>query len=309
MFNRAKSGLYALVILILISCGKEKSIDTLGSTGNPTTATGVLKMSINGKPWIADNVAAASMLQGIIAIYGRSNDQKTFIITLTGTTTGEYQLDRNSIHAAAWTDSMETSPEAYTTNQGNTPTDAGGKVFVTKIDDVKKTISGTFQFNMYRDLDTGRKTVVDGVFDNLSFGTPSGNPGSGTGGTGSGNTAGNSLSVTVDSAVYTAKQVSGIIYTDKLIINAAENPGTRVVGFQLPLAITAGTYDLSSFGDYLALYGASLTESYSSESGKLTIVEHDKAGKKIRGTFAFKGVNLLTQASKQLTGGSFTVKY
>ena len=311
MFNRTKSGLYALVMLILVSCGKEKSIDTLGTTGNPTTSTGVLKMTINGKPWVADKFAAASILQGVTAIYGMSYDHKSFIISLTGTTTGEYQLDQNSFHAAAWTDSTETSSNAYTTNQGNSLADAGGKVFVTRIDDVKKTVSGTFQFKMYRDLDNGQKTVIDGVFENISFGTASGNPGSGTGGTGGtgGSTSGNSISVVVDGSSYSATQVVGIVNLGKLIISGSDAAGTKAVGFQLPPDISTGTYDLSPFGDYLGLYTEPSAGAFSSESGKLTITEHDKTAKRIRGTFAFKAVNPLSQASKQLTAGTFTVKY
>ena len=144
MFNCIKTGLFAVGLLFLFSCGKEESIDTLGSTGNPGTTNGSLKMKINGKPWVADKLAGASMAQGITSIFGQSKDGKSLIITLMGTATGEYQLDQNAVHAAAWTEAADGSQAAFTTNQGNSLTDAGGIVTITKIDLVKKTISGTF---------------------------------------------------------------------------------------------------------------------------------------------------------------------
>jgi uncharacterized protein DUF6252 len=309
MFKYSKSGFSALALLFLISCGKEESIDTLGTTGSPNTAKGKITMTINGKPWVADKFAFASQQQGITAIYGMSNDRKNFIITLSATTTGEYQLDQTSLHAAAWSDSTETNAEGYTTNQGNSLADAGGKVFLTSIDAARKTLSGTFQFNMFRELDNGRKAVVNGIFENVSFGTPD-PPGSGGSTTGGGTATGNTLTANIDGAVYSAKRVVGIAALGSLSINGSENDGTKAVGIQVPDNITTGTYDLSMFSGYVGVYVVSISESYTAESGKLVITEHNKSTKKIKGTFAFKASNLLSPgAVKDITSGTFSVAY
>jgi hypothetical protein len=307
MFNSIKSCLCALGLLFLLGCGKEKSIDTLGSPGNTGTKNGFLKMTINGKPWVADKVAGASVLQGLTSIFGQSVDNKTFIITLTGTATGEYQLDQHAMHVAAWTDDGEGNPASYTTNQGSSLTDAGGIVTITKIDLVNKTISGTFQFNMFRDLDKGRKTVVDGIFDNLSFGT--GDSTGNGGGTGGVTVAGDFLKARVDSTDYEATMITGIIYQDKLMLNGAQSDGTHAIGFQIPLSTSAGTYDFDLFAGYVGIYARSLHSSYSAESGKLVIQEHNKSAKKIRGTFQFKGADLLGGGSVQVSNGSFSITY
>ncbi|RYY18144.1 MAG: hypothetical protein EOO04_24555, partial [Chitinophagaceae bacterium] len=188
-----KTGLAATAILLFAACGKEMSVDTLGTTGNPNTTVGKLKMTINGKAWVADRVAEATITEDLTAIYGISFDKKAFIITLDGTSTGEYTLDQNSLSVAAWTDSTETSKEAYTTNQSDDQTKAGGKVYVTKIDTVKKLISGTFELKLYRELDNGEKTVLDGVFENLSYGSTPTTIGGGTGVPGGPIQSGNSL--------------------------------------------------------------------------------------------------------------------
>jgi len=307
MFNCIKTGLCALGLLFLLGCGKEESIDTLGSTGHTDKLDGSLKMKINGKPWVADKLAGASMAQGITSIYGQSKDNKSLIITLTGTATGQYQLDQNATHAAAWTDDAEGSLAAYTTNQGNSLTDAGGIVTVTKIDLVKKTVSGTFQFNMFRDLDNGRKTVVDGIFDNLSFGSTD-SSGSG-GGTGGGTVAGDFLKARIDSTNHEAKMVTGMIYQDKLMLNGAQTDGTNAIGFQIPLSTVAGTYDFDLFTGYVGIYAKSINSSYMAESGKLVIQEHNKSAKKIRGTFQFKASDILGGGSVQITNGSFSITY
>jgi uncharacterized protein DUF6252 len=318
MFKPLRIGLFLPALLLLLSCGKEQSVDTLGSTGQPNTAKGKITMTINGKPWVADKNAFASMLQGITGIYGQSHDGKTFLITLFTTTTGEYHLDQNSMHAAAWSDSMETSSNAYTTNQGTTAADAGGKVFLTLIDAGKKTISGTFHFNMFRDQDNGRQTIVDGKFENLSYGTPdptdgTGGTGGGTGGTGGGTgggtTTGNSMVVSIDGSVYTPKTVMGALIMENVMISGTQTDGTKAVGFTVPKDIIPGSYELSLFTGYVAVYNVGLNDSYAAESGKLVITEHNKATKKMRGTFAFKAINLQTGTKKELTNGSFSVTY
>src|SRR5688572_749508 len=130
MSNFMKTCMAITAMILFAACGKEMSVDTLGNTGNTNTSAARLKMSINGKVWLADRVAAATITDDMIAVYGISYDKKSFIITLDGTATGEYTLDQRSFHLAAWTDSTETNHEAYTTNQSADQAKAGGKVYV-----------------------------------------------------------------------------------------------------------------------------------------------------------------------------------
>jgi hypothetical protein len=329
MFNFTKGGVFALALLALLACGKEKSIETPGSTGVPNGATGKLTMTIDGKGWIADRFAVASSDQGITAIFGQNTQGKSLVITLMGATTGEYVLNQNSLHAAAWTDSMETSQVAYTTNEGTTSTDAGGKVNVVKIDTVKGTISGTFQFNLFRDMDNGKKSVVDGIFQDLPLnGSATGGGNGGGGNTGGGNTGGgntgggntgggngggvatgNTMTATIDGAAYTPQLVTGSSLQDRLVLTGIDTDGTKMISLQISAAITPGTYNLDGASGNIAFYNAAALEAYISSSGKLVITEHNKSTKQIKGTFEFDGKNPLTNATKKLTKGSFSIGY
>ncbi|RYY30726.1 MAG: hypothetical protein EOO04_04035 [Chitinophagaceae bacterium] len=325
MFNFAKGGVFALALLALCACGKEKSIETPGSTGVPNAATGKLTMTIDGKGWVADRFAVASSDQGITAIFGQNTQGKSLVITLMGATTGEYVLDQNSLHAAAWTDSTETSQVAYTTNEGTSQSDAGGKVNVVKIDLAKGTISGTFRFNLFRDMDNGRKTVIDGIFQDLPLnGSATGGGNTGGGNTGGGNTGGgntgggnngggvatgNTMTATIDGAAYTPQLVTGSAIQDRLVLTGIDSDGTKMISLQISAALNPGTYSLDGASGNIAFYNAAPLEAYIASSGKLIITEHNKSTRHIKGTFEFDGKNPLTNGTKKLTKGSFSIGY
>jgi hypothetical protein len=306
MLNFMKTGLALTAIFLLAACGKEMSVDTLGSTGNTNTSTGKLRMTINGKVWLADRIAAATITEDLTAIYGISYDKKAFIITLDATSTGEYTLDQNSLHVAAWSDSTETSSEAYTTNQSEDQVKAGGKIYVTKIDTVKRLISGTFELKLFRELDNGQKTIIDGVFENLSYGSTLTTV---VGGTGGPVVGANSLQATVDGSVYKPTDVSGFLFQNNILLNGAQPDGSKALGLKFPATINAGTYNFDFIGGYVGIYNQSINESYLASSGKLIITEHDKLNKKIKGTFNFSGEVLQTGAIKAITNGSFSISY
>jgi hypothetical protein len=309
MLNFMKTALAFTGILMLAACGKEMSVDTLGNTGNTNTSAAKLKMTINGKVWVADKAAEATITENVTSIYGFSYDKKAFIITLEATSTGEYTLNQNSLHLAAWTDSTETSKEAYSTNQSEDQTKAGGKVYVTKIDTINRLISGTFELKLFRELDNGEKTILDGVFENLKYGSTPTTIGGGSGVPGGPNQVGNSLQATVDGVLYKPASVTGFLFQDKIIVTGAQPDGSKALGLQFPASISAGTYNFDFIGGYVGLYNPSITESYLASSGTLTISEHDKVNKKITGSFNFNGEFLQTGAKKAITNGSFSISY
>ena len=49
---------------------------------------------------------------------------------------------------------------AYATNQGDSPAQSGGTLSVTSINTNKKTISGTFSMNVYRQFDKQQKKIT-----------------------------------------------------------------------------------------------------------------------------------------------------
>src|SRR6185436_19425001 len=75
------------ILTAFISCQKEISFETSqnGGGGSGGGVNGTLKMNVNGKQWVADKAAAASLMAGVINITGLSKDGKAFTVTLADT--------------------------------------------------------------------------------------------------------------------------------------------------------------------------------------------------------------------------------
>jgi hypothetical protein len=281
----------------VISCSKEKSTES--GQGGPVT--GSLKMKIDGQQWVANKSAGATILAGYIVITGLSNDNRNFLIQLEDNGIATYQLDQQSLGAAALTDANDPSGITYSTNQGTGASDAGGTVIVTKIDQVNKTISGTFSFKMFREDDNKQVTITEGSFENLKYTTelpPN-------------NGADADFKVKINGTLWTAQVVNGAVSDNKLLISAASTDLTKTVILTMPANVTAGTYDFSPIGSYVGFHSSGPVSAplvYASLSGKLIITEHNTSTKTIKGTFNFIGTDGGT-GTVQLTEGSFTVKY
>jgi hypothetical protein len=281
----------------LFSCQKELTSDEI--TGPGGGAKDLLKMKINGVQWVANNGAGGSLLGGFINIYGLSKDKKTFSITLTDTVTGVYVLDQNSLDAAAFADSTDPNPYAYTSNQGADTTYAGGVVIISKIDKQKKTFSGNFQFKLYREIDNKQLMITEGVFENLSYSTilPPTN-------------STDTFLVKIDEVVWKGKSISAGVVSGNLYITASELNLSKTVGLSMPPDITPGVYDLDFGGMYIGSYFPSDTKFWFSENGKLTIIEHNVSTKRLKGNFYFKARDPQGGGgSAKLTEGYFSVKY
>jgi hypothetical protein len=288
---------FITVICCFIACQKEITGDL-----TTTTPTGNLRAKIDGTVWIADKVASASIFGGQIAITGLSNDKKTLAIVLTDSGLHHYTLDDNSINAAAYIDSNLATVAAFTTNQGTTAGQAGGQVTVTKIDTTHKTISGTFSFKVFRQLDGQQRDFSEGSFTDIPYTT--GLPPSASTDT---------FHVKIDGALYTPPSVLGASTTGIIAVNGTDATGSKTVGLVFPSNITPGTYTLDFFGlTYIGQYNPDTdpTHSKASTSGTLTILEHNTATKRIRGTFQFHAEELLNPAHfSELTEGYFSVTY
>ena len=279
-----------------ISCQKELSSD---SVGGGSDVRGTLRMKIDGTQWVANSVAGASIDFGLLSIYGMSKDKKELFILLDGSATQTYSLDENSLSVAALVDSTE-DPNAYTTNQADI-TKAGGTVKLTSIDAAKRTVSGTFEFKLFRDFDTKQKVITEGVFENLSY-APVTPPGGST----------DTLKVKINGVDLKPDLAAGIIAFDQIAITASESGTLKSVALFFPKSVTTGTYDIGSAilgATYSGIYNASATLYMASESGKLTILEHNTSTKRIRGNFEFKAVEFAGTQTAQLTSGYFSVKY
>ena len=126
--------------------------------------------TIDGVPWQAsDSTESAIASQGFVTISGVSADGQEISITLSDTVVGLYVLNQTSTSLAIYANLNIVGGYAYSTNQGIDTTQAGGTVNVISIDPVNRTISGIFDFKVYRNSDGTEKDITSGVFYNIPY--------------------------------------------------------------------------------------------------------------------------------------------
>jgi hypothetical protein len=300
-----------MTIVLITACSKETSLETDNPYNpnnpqqpSPGGVTGDMKGKIGGVQWVANKAAGAARMQGLINITGMSTDRKIITITLTDSGVHRYILSDMTINAAALIDSSEANPMTYTTNQGTYPTDAGGEVKITAIDAQKQTISGTFFFKLFREMDGARKTVTEGSFTNLKYTTvmpPS--------------AASDTFRVKIAGASWAPASVTGLSVPimNQIAVNATSATASKTVGLVFPNNIAPGSYTLDFFGlTYIGQYNPDSNPANSkvSTSGTLTILEHNTSTKRIRGNFQFIAEEMTNpQNFVNITDGYFSVRY
>ena len=285
-----------IAVLSLFACRKETSIESR------TPLAGDFRADINGVQWLAaDSARSATILSGLINITGISNDHKQLSITLADTALGVYTLDQASSSVAAYADIDSSDFYAFSTNQGSDTTQAGGRVTVTEIDPVHKTITGTFSFKVYRDLDGHQKVITNGVFYKLPYSNtlPAAN---GT----------DTLQARIDGTDWSGKSISAESISGQLAISGSLLDGSQSVSLVMPADITKGTYPLDFTGlTYIGLYSPTPRSLLASTTGTLTILENNTTTQRIRGNFQFTAADPLGLQTTQhkLTNGYFSVSY
>ena len=294
MMRRLTFLLLILASLVGInSCQKELTdpnapIITPGGTGD-------FRATINGSLWIATTSGAARQ-NGYISVAGQGGG-KTIAITLTDSGVHHYTLTQNTLGAAAYSDSSSGSNVAFTSNA---TTSTGGSVDITSIDTVNKKISGTFRFTAYRAIDSLQRTITSGSFTNITYATTT-PPAVST----------DTFTVKIDGVTFNPFTIQGLHITilNQLSILGTDQAGLKSVSVYLPDTVTPGTYPITGLGgSYFGQYNKNATTFLASDTGTVTILEHNTSTRRIRGTFSFHATELLLPTDQsQLTEGYFSV--
>jgi hypothetical protein len=283
-------------LLGLFSCRKETSIE------NAVTLSGDFRAQINGVQWIAaDATKGATMLTGLLNITGISSDNKQLSITLTDTVPGVYVLNQTSSSYAAYADNDSSDIYAFSTNQGSDTTQAGGMVNITSIDPVNHTVTGTFSFKVFRDIDGHQKVINSGVFYKLPYVT-SLPPASNT----------DTIQASIDGSKWSAQSIDAESLSGQLILSGSLSDGTQTIGLLMPADITPGKYTLAFIGGtYIGVYNPSPSVALASSTGTLTILSNNTLTNRISGNFVFTAVDPLglSNVSHTVSAGYFNVTY
>jgi hypothetical protein len=290
--------LVGLVVLTFIACSKEVSYEI-----NPNAAVaGNFRANINGVQWIAmDTAQGASILGGLISIFGISSGKGELRIALDDSVPRVYKLDQGSYSYAAYLDLDSADNYAYFSNQGRDTSQGGGTVTVTEIDKVHKTISGVFSLKLYRNADGKQKVIKQGVFSKLSYSTslpPANNS--------------DTMRASLNGSPWVAKSIAVSALGGNLIISGSLADGSKSIALLLSQIVSPGSYPLSFTGAMVGVYNPQGTLALASESGTLVILENNTSTKRVRGTFSFHAADPTPGGSMQtanITNGYFSVKH
>lgn len=277
----------------------QKELTDPGSSGI-IGGTGDFRAKINGVQWVA-SVSGASKVSGNISILGGGSG-KQIVITLQDSGVHHYSLTLVSLQAGALTDSSSGSVYAFATNQGSSSAQSGGSVDITNIDTANKKISGTFRFEVYRAVDSMQRSITEGSFTNISYATTT-PPSAPT----------DTFQVKIDGVDFNPFSITGIHLTasSQLSIGGNDQAGVKSVTLIMPDNVAPGTNSITSVGGtYSGIYNRDASTFMSSDTGTITILEHNTSTKRVRGNFNFHAKQFLTgTAQAQLTSGYFAVTY
>lgn len=285
--------LFFLASIFLIGCEDEHSVENGGGGG----ANGNFRARIAGVPWAATTVKTATRTNGLITLKGRNDLGQQIQLQVKDSGVHNYVLHNTSItNVGTLIDSTFSPYDPYTTNQWFTDS-IYGNVNISFIDTVMKTISGTFKMKVFRTVDSDEVTITDGTFSSISYGVPNIPP------------PASNFFVKVDGVEFVENNFTGMEMTGLILLTGTNGSGSSVA-LTMPANIAVGTHSLAASGLNSGLY-ISGANSYSSESGTLTILEHNSQTNRIKGTFNFVGANITDPAlpDVNLTEGSFEITY
>lgn len=287
---------FAVCSLSMSSCKKDDDSGTTPTSKVAFTAT------IDGAAWTS-TTTGATYRYGVFVLSGKSSTGASIILRVKPFAGNEmispYMMfqgstDNVGIYMESSVDSL-----AYATNQYTSKPGDESMLTFSKFDAGTKTVSGTFTIKVKRLLDNKTKaitgTFTDIVYDDKIPPTP-----------------GKTMTAKVNGTTWTAASVVGTYssFTSSVLITGNASNGTTI-GLNIPTTATAGqTLTPSAFGSVRAQYNPTSSTYKTADSGSITITEHDKDAKVMKGTFNFVAVDPMGGGtSDNITAGSFVVVY
>lgn len=297
-----------LSITLLISC-QDPVIgpgfpDDFGNNGEEN-----FQVDFDSQTFVADQITA-TFLNGIINITGlRGVNNEYVLLTINANSPGTYQLgfiNQTTTNVAAY--GSENGAIPFITAQANSQA-SFGEVIITEIDTANKLLSGTFEFTGHQiTIDSGgnqvdeSKEFTNGLFTNIEYSDD----------LGTGNNTDDTFFAKIDGVEFVEDSFFGISTNlagmSTIAINAVNN-NLVSIGFSLPSDITAGTYNLTSLGEYIGQYNISTIELNGAKSGSITITSHNETTKHIIATFDFIAGPFVGTTEYAVTDGEFELTY
>lgn len=150
----------ALVTVLFSSCKKDPP-----ATVTPSAPRSNFHATIGNKNWDSQ-LSYASIDSGKVSIYGTTLEGKALNLEIAGVAVKTYKVNQFTPSSASYVDSNEIAVKNY---DSKVEDQYSGNITITKFDEVKKTISGTFSLVLRNTTDQRLLSVEDGVFSEISY--------------------------------------------------------------------------------------------------------------------------------------------
>jgi len=279
-----------LVSVLFTSCSDDEP-------GNvPVAPAGKIIATVGGTPW--ESTGAAIINNNSISVGGESNGNAIQATVLKDDVVGTYEVKGIGALTTFTPEAMVaygTSGSVASTSMYFDNDVAIGTVTITEIDEVNKTVSGTF-YSKVKSYTLG--TIIEitaGSFTKIPYVTESSQ---------------NTMSAKIDGVQFNSHVVISASAMGTLVLNGQTLGGQQIITISVPEAIAVGTFAFGELGsDQYTTYSAN-GETYTSISGELKITAHNKTTKHIEGTFTFTAEHfLLEEGNVSATEGIFSVNY
>ena len=272
--------------LLLTSCSKDSDNDT------PVASAGKFMAKVDGTSFEADG--AAQIYNNVIIVAGQMGT-KTISVTVTKGVVGTYDVKGTALGVTPDAE-INYSPDGKTVSSSVFATgETVGTVTITEIDQVNKTVSGTFSSKVIPASTGSIADITSGSFTKIPYVT----------------TPASTLTAKIDGTPFAATIVASQRGFGELVINAQSLNGAQIISLSVSDAITPGTYAIGEPGseDAYALYTVS-SNIFMSNTGTITITTHNTTTKRIEGTFSFTADPISAEGDGHaLTEGTFAVTY
>lgn len=280
-----------LVSVLFTSCSDDSDSDNL-----PVAPAGKIIATVGGTAW--ESTGAAIIDNNSISVGGESGGNGIQATVLKDDVVGTYEVKGIGALTTFTPEAMVaygTSGSVASTSMYFDNDVAIGSVTITEIDEVNKTVSGTFHSKV-KSYTLG--TIIEitaGSFTKIPYVTES--PQS-------------MMSAKIDGVQFNSHVVISASAMGMLVLNGQTLGGQKIITISVPETIAVGTYAFGELGsDQYTTYSTN-GETYASISGELKITAHNKTTKHIEGTFTFIAEHfLLEEGNVSATEGVFSVDY
>lgn len=266
---------------------------------SPVAPSGSIIATIDGTAWEASGVAVIT--ENFISVGGQSGGKTVQATVFKDDAVGTYEV-KGLGALTTFTPEALVGYEASGSNLGPCAsiyfdnTVAVGSITITEIDEVNKTVSGTFYSKVKSFTEGTTVEVTAGSFTKVPYTTE---------------TTVSAMSAKIDGVKFNAHLVVSAKAMGTLVLNGQTLGGQQIITISFPETINAGVYTLGELGfsDQYTTYTTN-GNTYASVSGTLNITVHNKATKHIEGTFNFSAEPFGFEGNNiSATEGIFSVTY